>query len=62
MFDYRPCRYVAKHVEFIQKLENLNNSASETQSSKIKQILACLQGQVDLLEEFRETFRVEKLS
>ncbi|XP_046642269.1 centrosomal protein of 83 kDa-like [Daphnia pulicaria] len=50
--------YDAKHVEFIQKLENLNNSASETQSSEIKKTLACLQGQVELLEEFRENFRV----
>jgi hypothetical protein len=59
MCYYRPRRYDAKHVEFIQKLENLNNSASETQSSEIKKALACLQGQVELLEEFRENFRVE---
>jgi hypothetical protein len=44
-------------MEFIEKLESLN-SASKTQGSKIKEMLACLKEQVKLLEEFREEFRV----
>lgn len=52
-----PCSYLDKHMEFIEKLESLN-SASKTQGSKIKEMLACLKEQVKLLEEFREEFRV----
>ncbi len=45
-------------MEFMCQLENLQISASKTQGSKIKQMLACLKEQVKLLEEFREEFRV----
>lgn len=51
--------YEEKHTVFIEKLKSLSqNSVNETQWFMIKQTLDCLQGQLRLLENYREDFRV----
>ncbi|KAI9560393.1 hypothetical protein GHT06_014410 [Daphnia sinensis] len=51
--------YEEKHTVFIEKLKSLGqNSVNDTQSFMIKQTLDCLQGQLKLLENYREDFRV----
>ncbi|XP_057366030.1 myosin-2 heavy chain-like [Daphnia carinata] len=51
--------YEEKHTVFIEKLKSLGqNSANETQCFMIKQTLDCLQGQLRLLENYREDFRI----